>query len=159
MTEENQKALSDQQVELRIPAQAEYLSVVRSAVKKTAELYGLSEQVIDAVVLAIEEALANVIRHSYCGPCDKPIVIKVKKLAGLRYDSKRLEITIRDFGKQVDPASIQSRDLDDIRPGGLGVHIIRSVMDEVEYTCCKDGGMELRMAKNLCSSMTASSSP
>ena len=37
--------------------------------------------------------------------------------------------------------------MEDVRPGGLGVHIIRSVMDEVEYSCPLDGGMQLRMVK------------
>ena len=56
-----------------------------------------------------------------------------------------MEIIVRDFGPQVDPASIHSRDLDDVRPGGLGVHIIRSIMRDVDYSCPPDGGMQLRM--------------
>ena len=51
------------------------------------------------------------------------------------------------FGRQVDPATIKSRDLDDIRPGGLGVHIIGSVMDQVEYQKAPEAGMMVRMTK------------
>ena len=52
------------------------------------------------------------------------------------------------FFKQVDPESIQPRDLDDIRPGGLGVHIIREVMDEVAYEKRQGPGMRLTMIKH-----------
>jgi anti-sigma regulatory factor (Ser/Thr protein kinase) len=47
----------------------------------------------------------------------------------------------------VDPATIRSRDLDDIRPGGLGVHIIHEVMDEVRYERRDSRGMRLTMVK------------
>jgi anti-sigma regulatory factor (Ser/Thr protein kinase) len=60
-----------------------------------------------------------------------------------------LECDVRDFGRQVDPSTIRSRSLDEVRPGGLGVHIIRSVMDEVEYSRAEGGGMRLRMLKYL----------
>ena len=134
------------QVEIRLSAAPEYLCVVRCAVGKVAEVVGLDEQEREAVTLALEEALANVIRHSYGGPCGQPIIVKLAKLAR---DDKTgaLEIVVRDFGKQVDPASIQGRDLSDIKPGGLGVHIIRSTMDEVEYSQAAEGGMKLRMVK------------
>ena len=56
-------------------------------------------------------------------------------------------LIIRDFGKQVDPDCIKSRDLDDVKPGGLGVHLIKSIMDEVKYRRHEEGGMELRMSK------------
>ncbi len=56
-------------------------------------------------------------------------------------------IVIEDRAKQVDPGSIQSRDLDDIRPGGLGVYIMREVMDEVVFEQREGGGMRLRMLK------------
>ena len=58
-----------------------------------------------------------------------------------------LEIVILDRGKSIDPAAICGRDLADIRPGGLGVHIIRSVMDKVQYRRRSGGGMLLRMVK------------
>ena len=132
-------------VEIQISAHPVYLSVVRGAVRKVVELFGLSEDDGDEVILALEEALANVIRHGYGGPCYKPIAIRLHRVqAG---EQEGLEVVVRDSAKPVDPETIKSRDLEDVRPGGLGVHIIRSVMDEVEYSCLKDGGMQLRMVK------------
>ena len=56
-------------------------------------------------------------------------------------------MAVRDRGRQVDPTTIKSRDLAEVRPGGLGVHIIQSVMDEYNYSCPPDGGMLLEMKK------------
>lgn len=58
-----------------------------------------------------------------------------------------LRIVIEDEAIQVDPAVIKSRDLQEIRPGGLGVHIIKSVMDEVKYEHRQPKGMRLTMTK------------
>ena len=138
-------------IEIRICANPAYLSVARSAIRKAATIAGLSEEDVDGVTLALDEALANVIQHSYGGPCGEPIIVRLTKLPPDAHKGEALEIVVRDFGKQVDPATIRSRDLDDIRPGGLGVHIIQSVMDEVEYSCPLDGGMYLRMTKYLSS--------
>jgi serine/threonine-protein kinase RsbW len=65
----------------------------------------------------------------------------------LAMSRKGLEIIILDRGKSIDPTAICGRDLSDIRPGGLGVHIIRSVMDKVQYRQRLGGGMLLRMVK------------
>jgi anti-sigma regulatory factor (Ser/Thr protein kinase) len=97
----------------------------------------------------VEEALTNIIRHSYGGPCDKPIVVKLNKIGYGDKNAPALEIVIRDFGKQVDPESIKGRDLAEFRPGGVGVHIMRSVMDEIEFSPADDCGMQLRMVKYI----------
>ncbi|MBN2210839.1 MAG: ATP-binding protein [Sedimentisphaerales bacterium] len=135
-------------IEVRICAEPAYLSVVRCAVRQAAKLAGLDEKGVDSVTLAIDEALTNVIRHSYGGPCTKPIIVRIcqQQLP----EGPAVEFIVRDYGKTVDPAKICSRNLDDVRPGGLGVHIIKSVMDIVEYIPQQDGqGMLLRMAKYL----------
>jgi anti-sigma regulatory factor (Ser/Thr protein kinase) len=137
------------QVEIHIRANPAYLSVARSAVRKATEIAGLSVEEADEVTLALDEALTNVIRHSYGGPCAELIIVKLSRIASKEGQRTALEIIVRDFGKQVDPATIKSRDLEDVRPGGLGVHIIQSVMDEVEYSCQQEGGMQLRMTKYI----------
>jgi anti-sigma regulatory factor (Ser/Thr protein kinase) len=134
-------------VEIRIAAHPIYLAVVRGAVRKVCALFDLTEEETDEVILALEEALANVIRHGYGGPCDKPIDILIGRPTS--QEEPGLEVIVRDAGKVVDPRLIRSRDLEDIRPGGLGVHIIRSVMDVVEYSCLMEGGMQLRMVKRV----------
>ena len=146
---DKEEDLTKKQVEIRVSADPESLCIVRSAVHKAAETAGMEQRDVDAVILALEEALANAIRHSYGGPCAEPIVVTVKKIEPQLKQPAALEIVVRDFGRQVDPTQIKGRNLDDVRPGGLGVHIIQSTMDIVEYSCPQEGGMQLRMVKNI----------
>ncbi|MHC4214654.1 MAG: ATP-binding protein [Planctomycetota bacterium] len=140
-------SLTNSQVELRILANPDYLCVVRMAVRQTAGIFGFQEDKAESITLAVVEALTNIIRHSYDGPCDKPIIVRLNKICYGEKDRPAIEIVIRDFGKQVDAETIKSRDLDELRPGGVGVHIIHSVMDEVEFSHADDCGMQLRLVK------------
>ncbi|MCP4710217.1 MAG: ATP-binding protein [Planctomycetes bacterium] len=139
-------------VEIRVAADPANLCIVRSAVQKAAEKSGLDQHSVDAVTLALEEAMANTIRHGYGGPSNKPIIVSLNMLNNDDNHNAGLEILIRDFGRQIDPSKIKGRDLDDVRPGGLGVHIIYSSMDVVEYSCPSDDGMQLRLIKYINSS-------
>ena len=133
-------------VELNIESSARCLPVVRSAVERMATMEGFGETDAHALTLAIDEALANVIKHGYDGRPDQSITIT---LSPTKSEDGRpgIAVEVRDHGRQVDPQSIQGRNLDDVRPGGLGVHIIRAVMDVCEYSCPPEGGMLLRMVK------------
>ena len=119
---------------------------VREAVRSWCGRHGWSVEAVADIVLAIDEALSNVIKHGYDGRPGFKIDLRIRTVN----DSARgeaVEIVIRDFGKQVPLESIRGRDLDDIRPGGLGVHIIRSLMCFVEYSHADGGGMKLVMRK------------
>ena len=105
---------------------------------------GLDETCAGRVVLAVDEALTNIIRHAYAGRHDGRIEI------AMRASDQEMSIVIRDYGHVVHPAAIRSRDLDDVRPGGLGVHIMRECMDEVSYAPAGDGpGTVLTMSKKI----------
>ena len=133
-------------LQLSITSDPKCLPIVRSAAERMAELEGLGSADAHGLMLAIDEAVTNVIRHGYGGRPDQPIAIALNAVTAK--DGRRgIAVEIRDRGRQVDPRTIQGRDLDDVRPGGLGVHIIQSVMDEVTYSCPPDGGMLLRMVK------------
>jgi serine/threonine-protein kinase RsbW len=133
-------------VELTILSDPRNLAVVRAAADKMARQEGFAASDVDGIVLAMDEALANVMRHGYEGRRDRTIHIRLEAVVGA--DTRPgIQVTLRDYGKQVPPEKIRGRDLEDIRPGGLGVHIIHTVMDHVEYRCLEDGGMQLRMTK------------
>jgi len=135
-------------IELHICADPIYLSVARSVVRNVAEISGVKKSETEQITLALVEALTNVIRHGYGGPCEKQIFISFSKIKCP--DGKiALEILIRDFGKQVEPEIIEAHQLDVDEPGGLGVHIIQSVMDQSEFTKADDRGMLLRMVKYI----------
>lgn len=134
-------------IELRILSQPCYLCVARAAVSALLERLGYDEADTGKVILAIDEALANVIRHGYDNRPDGPIWLRFNPTVS-NGDRAGFIMVIEDEAKQVDPAAIKSRDLEDIRPGGLGVHIIHQVMDEVEYAPRREGGMRLTMTKH-----------
>ncbi len=135
-------------VELNITSNPKSLPIVRSAVERMAQVEGCNGMEAHGLMLAIDEALANVIKHGYEGRPDQPITVTLSTVLG--QDGRRgIAVSVRDKGRQVDPASIQGRNLDDVRPGGLGVHIIQSVMDEYNYSCPPDGGMLLEMIKYI----------
>ena len=120
--------------------------MVLAALEKVCELMGFEEDARGRIVLAVDEALTNIIRHAYGGAEDQPIEVELlpesSPAAGLR-------IRIRDHGRPVDVRRIQSRDLDDVRPGGLGVHIMTECMDHLEYQQAEGGGTVLTMFKRL----------
>jgi len=140
------EGMADSQIELKMCANPEYLPAARMLVRGITRIVGLEDKE-DLVTLAVEEALTNVIRHSYGGACEKPIIVKFKRINYGSENRPALEILIRDFGRQVDPESIKGRDPCEFKPGGLGVHIVQTVMDEIEFSHAGDCGMQLRMVK------------
>lgn len=138
-------------VAVRILSCPTYLSVVRAATERFCVAVGFDSKSAQQIGLALDEALANVIKHGYEGRQDQPIHIEFQLLpaGGDGEGAGQMRICVRDFGRQVDTSQIVSRDLDDIRPGGLGVHIMRSVMDEVSFRRRGLTGMELEMIKQV----------
>jgi len=129
---------------LTFPSQPDRLKLVRGAVYDTAMLSGCSEDVARDIVIAIDEACQNVIRHAYKGAPDGEIVLDILR------NGDEIELHLIDQAATVDPAKIMPRDLDDLRPGGLGTHFIREVMDEVEFLVPPQGtGNLLRMVKKI----------
>ncbi|MDC0416314.1 ATP-binding protein [Candidatus Pelagibacter sp.] len=92
------------------------------------------------IKLAIDEALQNIIRHAYKLDKTKKITIKLEKISK---DSFKAEI--RDFGEQVPIDQIKHRALDDIKPGGLGVHFIKSISKEMTYEHKDEAGTLLTL--------------
>ncbi len=125
-----------------------YLSGARELVSAVARRLGFSEEGCCQIALAVDEALCNVIRHGYDRRKDGPIWLSIWPAASGNGDAG-ITIVIEDEAKQVDESQIRGRDLDQIRPGGLGVHIIRQVMDAVKYEKRRPAGMRLTMAKRI----------
>lgn len=133
-------------VRLEFHSRPDRLRLIRRAVNEAVLLGGCSPPIAQDIVLAVDEALQNVIRHAYQGRLDGAIILEVRRAVG-----ERLAVTIRDYADPVDVAKIKPRDLDDVRPGGLGTHFIREVMDEVTFSTPSDGagGNLLRMVRAI----------
>ena len=129
---------------LTIPSQPDRLKLVRNAVAETARFCGCTEDVGRDIVIAVDEACQNVIRHAYGGSPDGEITLEI------RLRGNALIIRLRDFAETIDVSTVKPRDLDDLKPGGLGTHFIREVMDEVAFIQPPSGGGNLlRMVKRL----------
>ncbi len=111
---------------LEVPAQPEHLHEIREVVQRAAEAYGFDKDCVRDLVLAVNEACMNVIQHGYAGR-NGPIRLEVVS------QPDAIEFRIRDEAAPVAMSAWKARDLNDIRPGGLGVHFIREIMDEVCY--------------------------
>jgi anti-sigma regulatory factor (Ser/Thr protein kinase) len=103
------------------------------------EAHGLSPELTFKVNLVLDEIITNIVLHGYDDGAEHRIRL------GLDLRNEALTITVEDDGRAFDPLSVASPDLDidaDSRGiGGLGLHIVRSIMDEVEYR--RDGDRNL----------------
>jgi len=126
------------------------LCVVRSAVTRLTERLGFSEPECRAVVRAVDEALTNIIRHAYRGQTGRPIEASFRSIRVRRDGGQRpaLEILLEDEGVKLDRTKLRGRRLEDVRPGGLGLHFIQQSMDAVEFRHRK-GKNRLRLVKFL----------
>lgn len=132
-------------IRLEITSEPVHLAEVRRVVEAAAREAGVVDTEVNGVALAIDEALSNIIRHGYRGEAGHPIEVQVER-CGV-HGRPALRLLLKDRGRQVEPDQIVGRDLSEVRPGGLGTHIIRSVMDQVQYSKRDGGGMRLEMVK------------
>ena len=128
----------------RFPARAQELGHTRNLVRTALTNCDCCTGTIEDVVLAIDEACQNIIRHAYGGETDKEIVLNLEQ------DGKRLVVSLRDYAQEVGVDCMKLRDLAEVRPGGLGCHFIQEVMDEVSLGRPTEGrGNLLRMVKQM----------
>ena len=99
------------------------------------------------LALAVDEACANVIEHAYSQEVTHDVTIR----AVVDDDALRFEIV--DTGRHFDPAIIQPQDVEELirqrKSGGLGLRLIRTIMDDVQYRIIPGEKNELRMTKKL----------
>ncbi len=119
------------------------LCLVRRAVSDIVVGLGFNETERQRLVLSVDEAVANVIRHAYGGSIDGRVELS------FWLDPGAVRFELRDFASPVDATRIRPRDLSECRPGGLGINLIDSVMDEWTFLRPDGGGNLLRMVKRL----------
>ena len=128
-------------IEIKVPSDPQFLKIIRSGISHLSDIGGFSKEDCNAVIIAVDEAASNINKHTYNGAKDEVIIVNLRML------DDRLEVVLRDFGKKIDPKAIKSRDLDDVKPGGLGVHLIESTMDKVHYDNSVEVGNKLTLIK------------
>ncbi len=122
------------------------LDRIRLFVRETAAADGRGAAEIEELVVAVYEAAANIVRHSYR---NEPGVIKVTVVCS----AEMIQVTLLDDGPAFDPTTVPTPDTTlplEKRPfGGLGVHMMRTFCDELSYRGGLDGGNELILLKRL----------
>lgn len=136
---------------LIIPSSTRFLHDVRRFVEKHALEAGFSQSTVNAIKIAVDEACTNIIKHSYDGDASEEVEIEVAITEG------HLRVCLRDEGEPFDPSTYQEPDLARLterrRPGGLGVHLMRRCMDDVQYRTDQDFN-EVCLTKRLNSDST-----
>lgn len=119
--------------EMTIPNETKHLATVRQTAMEVLELTPLDQKTRNKIVVAVDEALANVVEHAYQGG-QGPIELVFS------VDPERLQVIIRDNGVRFDPGDSGIKSSIDIHQhirlglkGGLGLFLMRQIMDEVHY--------------------------
>jgi sigma-B regulation protein RsbU (phosphoserine phosphatase) len=135
---------SEKLFEFRFPSKPERLCLVRVLVKRSAEALGCCDELADKLVIALNEACMNVIQHAYKFDDSGEIILEI-----LNNDTQ-IVFRLTDSASLIDLEKVAPRDLEEIRPGGLGVHFIREIMDECDMGHLQDGtGNYLEMTKTI----------
>jgi serine/threonine-protein kinase RsbW len=132
--------------QLQITAHLDELVQVRQFVQETAISLTNDSQAINDIVLAVDEAVTNVIRHGYQHQSG---IIEI----AIHYQPGKLEIKLRDEAPAFDPTQIAPPNSDlplsQRAPGGLGIHMMRQLTDDLHYQILADGRNELTLVKQI----------
>lgn len=129
--------------EIKVPAHIDYLGELRNFVTKAGRKHSFPDTVVNAFKLCIDEAATNIIKHAYRdleGMITMRVIVKKNSMT----------VVLIDQGKYFDPSRVADPDLkryvDIGKKGGLGIFIMRKLLDEIEYHHTEEGN-ELRLTK------------
>jgi serine/threonine-protein kinase RsbW len=135
--------------QIKLPIETVNLEIIRDFVAHIAQNMGFSEENIHRIELAVDEASTNVIKHAYkkTNSNQKFISIQVTTYPD------RLQIDVIDSGKGFNPKKIKTPEMDiylkEMKRGGLGLYLIKALMDKVEYQIKPGIRNKVRMVKFL----------
>ncbi|MGO1369409.1 MAG: ATP-binding protein [Senegalia sp. (in: firmicutes)] len=129
-------------IKLSMPNKAEYVSLIRLTASAIANRIGFNIDEIEDIKVAIGEACTNAIRHG-CKNINDTYDIEF-----FAYDHK-MEIEIKDTGKEKANICIKEPNTEDLREGGLGLFIIKTLMDDVKIKTTEGKGTVIRMMKTI----------
>ncbi|HPI38213.1 MAG TPA: ATP-binding protein [Ignavibacteriaceae bacterium] len=132
---------------LIVKSRTDNLSRIRKYILDVTGKYGIEQDITDKIILAVDEACTNIIKHAYQSKPDNDIIINAF------FKNGKFIINITDFGKGFNPELIPDPDMPSYlkqrRVGGLGMHLMRTLMDKVEYHSQKDKYNKLVLEKNI----------
>lgn len=132
---------------LKVPSSTENLALIREFVTTVGNQAGLDESGVAQLELAVDEACANVIEHAYGHDITKEVVVRVI------FDNEALRIAVIDEGLGFDPNKAPQDTVEQLihkrKSGGLGIRLIKTLMDEVSYEIVPGQKNELHMTKKI----------
>lgn len=132
---------------LIVKSRTENLSRVRDFVSTSASEAGISLDVVENIILAVDEACTNIIRHAYKSYPDGELIVKLK------FSQSKFIISIIDYGKSFEPETIPEPDLQRYyrqrKVGGLGMYLMKTLMDDVKYVSIPGKYNEVLLSKNI----------
>ena len=144
MKAEKQKLIKKKLV---IKSRTENLAEIRDFISSAALNAGFTKDAIDNIILAVDEACTNIIKHAYKYFPDGEIVLTLKMAKDL------FTIEIIDYGNSFEPGLIPNPDLkkylDQRRVGGLGMYLMKTLMDEVKYKTVPGKFNQVSLSKNI----------
>jgi serine/threonine-protein kinase RsbW len=108
------------------------LKDVRNFCREVFEKLQIQKELKDELVLAIAEAAQNIVKHAFKNAASANELMVVQ----ISCENNKLQIAFYDRGTPVDPKKVKHREIDNVKPGGLGTFFIQEIMDAVEF---KDG--------------------
>ncbi|WP_250674710.1 ATP-binding protein [Paraclostridium ghonii] len=126
-------------IKMEVTSNPEYVSIIRLTVSGIANKIGFSLDDIEDIKVAVSEACTNAIKHSL----DDKFLVQFSIL------ENALTIEVEDKGSGYDVQSLQEPDLTDPKESGLGLFIIKTLMDEVSTTSNSNEGTRVKMTKYL----------
>ena len=105
------------------------LKDVRSFCRDVFEKLQIQQDLKEELVLAIAEAAQNIVKHAYKDNQDSNDIMVVK----ISCEDNKLQIAFYDMGTPVDPKKVKHREIDNIKPGGLGTFFIQEIMDSIKF--------------------------
>jgi serine/threonine-protein kinase RsbW len=133
--------------EFVVPNDTQYLVAVRGEVTRVVEQSAFDARDRKLIILAVDEAVTNIMEHAYDNALEGELDIEMI----LESDATRFEVVVRDSGKEFDPSAVDITDIaEHVRAGkrhGLGIFLIRQIMDEINYNYVHGEKNELQMIK------------
>ena len=133
--------------ELRVKSKTENLSAIRDFVSENALNAGIPMTKVEDIMLAVDEACTNIIKHAYKSSPEGEIIINIE------YNKEKFTITIIDYGKSFEPERVPLPDLQkyyrEHKVGGLGIYLMKSLMDDVKYTSVPGKYNQVLLSKNI----------
>ena len=123
------------------------LVTIRKFINSKASSFGFTETEIEDIVISVDEACTNIIEHSYNSKPNYDLEISITLL------KNKFIIKIIDYGESFEPDTIKDMDLElyhkQRRVGGLGVYLMKTLMDEVKYKSVKNKYNQVMLTKKL----------